>query len=70
MSREEAVTAAVILGVAALGAAAQRAARGVGTATPDAVAWHGAMSMYSRIATWAGRKALAAEAEYWKAVRS
>lgn len=70
MSREEAVTAAVILAGAALTVAAQRAARGVGSATPDAVAWHGAMSMYSRIAAWAGRKALVAEGEYWKAVRS
>lgn len=34
----------------------------------DAVAYHGAMTVYSRVARWAGGRALEAEARYWKAV--
>jgi hypothetical protein len=35
---------------------------------PGAVAWHGAMSLYRNVALWAGKRAMSAEMNYWKAV--
>lgn len=39
------------------------------TVPGDAVAYHGAMLAYGRIARWAGDRALACEARYWEAVK-
>lgn len=40
-----------------------------GTVVPgDAVAYHGAMVAYGRLARWAGDRALINEARYWEAV--
>ena len=58
---------ALVSGYAAL--RARRASAGVGTPTPDAVGWYGAMSLHRQLALWFGKQALYAEAEYWKAVR-
>lgn len=69
-NRAEVVTAAVVIVSAALALSAQRAAQGVGDARPDAVAWHGAWQMYSKLAHYFGRKALRAEQLYWEAVQS
>lgn len=49
---------------------ARRASTGVGTPTPDAVGWYGAMSLHRQLAVFFGKQALYAEAEYWKAVRA
>jgi hypothetical protein len=36
---------------------------------PDALGWHGAMELYRSLAMWAGKKAMAAEINYWKAAQ-
>ena len=36
---------------------------------PDAVGWYGAMSLYRSLAMWAGKRAMSAELNYWKAVQ-
>lgn len=69
MTRQEALTATLVVVTVAAGISAQRAARGVGEATPDAVAWHGAMNLYRNLAVFFGKQALRAEAAYWKAVQ-
>lgn len=69
MDRQQAAWTVVTLLTVAAAVRAQRAAAGVGTAAnPDAVGWYGAMELYRGLAGWAGKKALAAEHEYWKAV--
>jgi hypothetical protein len=35
---------------------------------PGAVGWHGAMELYRNVALWAGKRAMVAELNYWKAV--
>lgn len=35
---------------------------------PQAAGWHGAMELYRRLATWAGKRAMQAEMKYWEAV--
>lgn len=35
---------------------------------PEAAGWYGAMSLYRKVALWAGRRAMDAELHYWKAV--
>lgn len=35
---------------------------------PQAVGWHGAMELYRNVALWAGKRAMVAELNYWKAV--
>lgn len=36
---------------------------------PEAVGWYGAMELYRTLALWAGKRAMSAELNYWKAVR-
>lgn len=65
------------VGLVLFGAVALCAAVYAGTRTDDdsavnvpapAAGWYGAMEFYRRVALWAGRRAMAAENEYWKAV--
>ena len=35
---------------------------------PRAAGWHGAMELYRNVALWAGKRAMVAELNYWKAV--
>lgn len=63
------MTLVVTLAVLAVAVSAQRSAAGVGTASSDAVAHHGAWQMYRRLALYFGRQALRAEANYWQAVK-
>lgn len=35
---------------------------------PEAVGWYGAMELYRSLALWAGKRAMSAELNYWKAV--
>lgn len=35
----------------------------------EAVGWYGAMSLYRNVALWAGKRAMSAEMNYWKAVQ-
>ncbi len=58
----------LLLGVLALGAAAWAGTRPVQESPQAAANWHGAMEFYRRIAVWAGRRAMQAEAKYWEAV--
>lgn len=37
---------------------------------PEAARWYGAMSLYRSIAMWAGKRAMCAEIQYWKATTS
>lgn len=39
-----------------------------GDVPPEAAGWYGAMSMYRALALWAGKRAMSAELNYWKAV--
>ncbi|MGW2795187.1 hypothetical protein ACWC9H_35420 [Streptomyces sp. NPDC001251] len=34
---------------------------------PEAARWYGAMSLYRALAVWAGKRAMSAELNYWKA---
>jgi len=38
------------------------------TVPPRAAGWHGAMELYRNLALWAGKRAMLAELNYWKAV--
>jgi hypothetical protein len=62
----------VLLGVAALAAAVYAGTRQEpedAVNVPAAAAgWYGAMELYRRVALWAGRRAMQAEMNYWKAV--
>lgn len=41
-----------------------------GTDVPaQAAGWHGAMELYRNLALWAGKRAMVAEMNYWKAVQ-
>ncbi|MYS19168.1 MULTISPECIES: hypothetical protein [unclassified Streptomyces] len=52
-----------------LATAAARSSAPAGTDVPAAaVAYHGAMEFYQRLARWAGRRALDAELSYWKEI--
>ena len=61
-----------LLAVAALAAVAYVVTRGdeegAVNVPPSAAGWHGAMSLYRNVAMWAGKRALQAEMQYWKAV--
>lgn len=62
-----AVAAAVVVAAAA---ATRCGRREVDPDVPsEAVGWYGAMSLYRTVALWAGKRALSAELNYWKAVR-
>ncbi|MFV6033168.1 hypothetical protein [Streptomyces sp. NPDC056264] len=37
---------------------------------PEAARWYGAMSLYRSLAVWAGKRAMCAEIQYWKATTS
>jgi hypothetical protein len=37
---------------------------------PEAVRWYGAMELYRSLALWAGKRAMSAEIEYWKAAQA
>lgn len=68
MTKRQISLGAVVLLAMVTAASAQRAAAGVGTATPDAVAYHGAWQLYRRLAVFFGTRALLAEHAYWRAV--
>lgn len=71
MDRQTAAWTVITLLTLAAAIRAQRAAAGVGSAAnPDAVGWYGAMSLYRSLAGWFGKKALAAEREYWRSVQA
>ena len=61
-----------LLAVAALVAVAYVATRrepdGPANVPPMAAGWHGAMELYRNVALWAGKRAMQAELNYWKAV--
>ena len=61
-----------VLAAAALAAAVYAATRpepeSAVTVPAQAVGWHGAMELYHKVALWAGRRAMQAEMNYWKAV--
>lgn len=62
---------ATVVAVAALVAVAYVATRKDPEGTnvpPAAVGWHGAMELYRNLALWAGKHAMHAELNYWKAV--
>lgn len=64
-------TGATVMAVAALLTVAYVATRKdpEGTNVPPAAAgWHGAMELYRNVALWAGKRAMVAELNYWKAV--
>jgi hypothetical protein len=62
---------AILAAAAAVGVwLGSRTATAAEAAVPnEARAYFGAMTMYGRIARWAGRRALEAEAAYWEAVQ-
>lgn len=62
---------ATVLAVAALvtvAYAATRTAPESAKVPPGAAGWHGAMELYRNVALWAGKRAMTAELNYWKAV--
>jgi hypothetical protein len=62
---------AVAVGAAALVVVAYVALSGRRDAEdlpPEAVGWYGAMELYRSVAMWAGKRAMSAEMNYWKAV--
>lgn len=63
---------ATVLAVAALVTVAYVAMRkepeSAANIPPGAVGWHGAMELYRNVALWAGKRAMDAELNYWKAV--
>lgn len=70
ITKTDVAVAVLALATLATYSSARTAARGVGEPTPAAVGWHGAWQMYSRLAVWAGQRALLAESAYWKTVRT
>jgi hypothetical protein len=65
---EQIITGAVLALAVATAVSAHRAAASGSTVTPEAVAYHGAMQLYRNLAVHFGKRALLAEAAYWKAV--
>lgn len=65
-------TGAVVVAAAALVVVVYSATSGRRESETDiptqAVGWHGAMSLYRNLALWAGKRAMSAELNYWKAV--
>ncbi|MYR11931.1 hypothetical protein GTY62_15225 [Streptomyces sp. SID724] len=64
-------TPARVVAVAALVAVAVAATSGRREpehVPPEAVGWYGAMELYRTVAMWAGKRAMSAELNYWKAV--
>jgi len=64
-------TGATVVAVAALAAVVYVATRTPEDSTdvpPRAAGWHGAMELYRTLAMWAGKRAMLAELNYWKAV--
>jgi len=59
------VAVAVLVAVAVVATSGRREPEHV---PPDAVGWYGAMELYRTLAMWAGKRALSAELNYWKAV--
>ena len=51
-----------------LGFKAVRAVKGDAKSSTEAEAYHGAMQLYRTLATFFGKKAMLAEAAYWKAI--
>lgn len=70
MNGRDAVTAGILVLAIATALSARKAAAGVGTASPDAIAYHGAMQLYRNLAVFFGKRALLAEIAYWKAVQT
>lgn len=62
------IIAASFLVVAGTMRVANKGREAAGDVPPQAAGWYGAMSLYRTVALWAGRRALTAENEYWKAV--
>lgn len=62
------VVAVAALAVAAYAAVASRREAESGVVPPQAVGWYGAMELYRNVALWAGKRAMDAEVNYWKAV--
>jgi hypothetical protein len=62
---------AVVLVLAAVVVGVHLGARPVGDVevSPEARRYYGAMTVYGRIARWAGHRALEAETAYWEAVQ-
>ena len=46
----------------------RREPESAGNVPPAAAGWHGAMELYRNVALWAGKRAMQAEVNYWKAV--
>lgn len=65
---KDVAAAALLLLAVGTAVSAQRAAKGVGRANPEAVAYHGAMQLYRTLAVHFGKRAMLAEQAYWKAV--
>ncbi|MFF8495215.1 hypothetical protein ACF06O_30820 [Streptomyces albidoflavus] len=56
------------LAVVALAAVAGPRRDGPAEVPPEAAGWWGAMELYRTLALWAGKRAMSAELNYWKAV--
>lgn len=67
-SRTGVTTVAVVALVVAAYAATRKEPESVAGVPPQAVGWHGAMELYRNVALWAGKRAMVAELNYWKAV--
>lgn len=67
--RVQDVLTIVFLGAAIASVAGARRAAAGATVSPEAVAFHGAAELYRNLAMFFGKRALAAEARYWEAVR-
>lgn len=68
MTRQEKISVAILAITVTIAISSQRTARGVGTPAPEAVAYHAATLVYKRLAEFFGKRALEAEASYWKLV--
>lgn len=60
------VAAGALVVVAYVGLSGRRESEDI---PPEAVGWYGAMELYRSLALWAGKRAMSAEVNYWKAVR-
>jgi len=62
-------TLLAVAALVAVGYAVTRPAdEGAVNVPPRAAGWHGAMELYRNLALWAGKRAMQAELNYWKAV--
>lgn len=64
------VVAGVALAVVAYSALSGRREQEASAPRSEVVGWYGAMELYRNVALWAGKRAMAAELNYWKAVRN